>query len=111
MANRALLEGMLGGLCYPASPRALADELGALAGEDGVLALLARLRAPRYASANDVCEELFPVEPSAAAPVTGTSADRIAPPRGGDGYTSRLPADARAPAGRLTRSASGTRSP
>jgi hypothetical protein len=66
MQNRALLEGMLGGLRYPASPRELAEELGDL-GDDGVaLTLLARLRGARYASANDVCEELFPVEPNGA---------------------------------------------
>lgn len=87
MVNRALLEGMLGGLRYPASPRELADELGELGDDGAAVAMLARLRGNRYASANDVCEELFPVEPNGAAPVAGTSADRTAPPPGGNRYT------------------------
>lgn len=66
MVSRALLEGMLGGLRYPATPQELADELRDLGDDGAALAMLARLSRIRYASANDVCEELFPVEPNGA---------------------------------------------
>lgn len=87
MVNRALLEGLLGGLRYPATPRELADELRDLGDDGAAVAMLARLRRTRYASANDVCEELFPVEPDGAAPGVRASGSRIAPPPGGDRYT------------------------
>lgn len=87
MVNRALLEGMLAGLRYPASPRELAEELGEHGDDGAALAMLARLRRSRYASANDVCEELFPVEPNGGAPDEQTSGSRTVPPPGGDRYT------------------------
>lgn len=87
MVNRALLEGMLGGLRYPASPRELAEELGEFADDGRALAMLARLRGTRYGSANDVCEELFPVEPNGSADVRGPLGRGVAGPPGGERYT------------------------